>query len=316
MIFRLLRSGEEVSGEEVAGILGVSRAMVNREIGRMREQGLRVLARPRCGYRLVSPPEAPLPWAVRGFWPESRNWPVEFLPEVVSTMEIAHRRAQAGAPEGAVVTADHQSGGRGRRGRSWETAPGAALLASIVLRPQIQASQAGLLPLAVAVGASRAVARVAGAAPSIKWPNDLLLEGRKLAGILVELTLAEQEVRYAVAGIGLNAGQQVFPQSVRDRAISLRQATGWQGSRAELLAAVVEEVVAAVGLLGRDPQAVHGAWLALNCTTGRGVRVATASGEVCGTALGIDQHGRLCVATPEGEEICLSAGDVTLSPEG
>lgn len=315
MIFRLLRSAPEISGEDIAEVLGVSRAMVHKEIARMRAQGMRVQARPRCGYRLVCAPEAPLPWAVRGYWPAQRDWPVEFVPQVVSTMEIAHQRAQQGAPGGSVVTADHQSGGRGRRGRSWETAPGEALLASIVLRPRIQAAQAGLLPLAAAVGASRAVARVAGATPAIKWPNDLLLEDRKLAGILLELTLAEQDVRYAVAGIGLNARQTVFPHAVRDRAISLRQATGWQGSRAELLAALVEEVVEMVEVLERDPETVRRAWLARNCTSGRGVRVATAAGEVSGTALGIDDLGRLRVRTATGEETCLAAGDVTLSAE-
>lgn len=314
MILRLLRTREWLSGEEVAGALGVSRAMVQKEIAHMRGEGLEVQARPRLGYRLVRLPDRPLPWVVRALWPESRDWPVEFVPRVVSTMEHAHAMARSGAPEGAVVATDHQSGGRGRRGRSWETPPGTAMLASIVLRPRIAAAQAGLLPLAVAVGAARAVERVSAVRPEIKWPNDLLIGGRKVAGILVELTLAEQEVRYAVAGIGLNVHQEAFHPEVADRAASLRMAVGFRGSRAALLAAVVEEIVQASRLLGDDPEHLRALWLEGNCTIGRKVGVRTPSGDVEGLAEGIDGYGRLLVRS-QGEVLALSAGDVSLSPQ-
>lgn len=313
LIFRHLLSGPHVSGEDIARNLCVTRATVHKEIMRMRSLGLGVDARPRLGYSLVSPPEAPLPWAVRGYWPEGRDWPVEYIPEVVSTMEIAHDLGRRGAPEGAVVVTDHQSGGRGRRGRTWETPPGEALLASILLRPDMPPADAGMLPLAVAVGAARAVLRVTGGEVEIKWPNDLLIGGDKLAGVLVELTLTEQEIRHAVAGIGLNVRQERFAPGLRTRAVSLRQATGWEGSRAQLLAAIVERVVEAVRTLAHDPERLRADWLKLNCTIGRRVSVQTANGEMEGIAEGIDSYGRLVLRTSDGAQVTLAAGDVSLT---
>lgn len=316
LILRALLPGGEVSGEELARRLGVSRAMVHKEIAGMRDEGLLVAAHPRRGYRLEALPERPLPWAVQAHYAPELDYPVRFLPEVPSTMEAAAAWARDGAPAGAAVTTDHQLQGRGRRGRVWEDPPGMSLLSSIVLRPRFTPSEAGWLPLAAAVGAAQALRRAAGVEAQIKWPNDLLVEGRKLAGILVELTLEEQEIRHAIVGCGINVHQIEFPQELRARAISLRQAAGYCGSRAPLLAALVEEVLAAVELLHADPQALRLRWKEENCTLGRQVEAHAADGPFQGEAIDVDDIGRLIIRRQDGSERALAAGDVTLASRG
>ncbi|MDA8345625.1 MAG: biotin--[acetyl-CoA-carboxylase] ligase [Thermaerobacter sp.] len=313
LILRALLSGAEVSGEEMSAALGVSRAMVHKEISAMRAEGLKVEARPRRGYRLLALPDRPLPWAVQAFYAPSREHPVRFLPEVTSTMEAAAAWARAGAPEGAAVATDHQVQGRGRRGRAWDDPPGMSLLSSIILRPGFSPSEAGWLPLAAAVGAAEAVERVCGARAEIKWPNDLLIGGRKLAGILIELTLEEQEIRHAVVGCGINVHQEAFPAELQSRAVSLRQTAGYEGSRAPLLAALVEEILAAVGQLQRKPAELRARWEDRSCTLGRRVKAQSPVGPLEGEAVSVDALGRLVLRLPGGEETALSAGDVTLA---
>ena len=312
LILRALLSGEEVSGEEISRRLGVSRAMVHKEIAAMRAEGLVALARPRRGYRLLTLPDRPLPWLVQAFFPPDAEYPVRFLPEAGSTMEEAAAWAREGAPQGAAVTTDHQLQGRGRRGRSWEDPPGMSLLSSIVLRPRCGPSKAGWLPLAAAVGACRAVERVCGVRAEIKWPNDLLVGGRKLAGILVELTLEEQEIRHAVVGCGINVHQEEFPPELAARAFSLRQAAGYAGSRAPLLAALIEEIASASDQLSDDPPALRARWVERSCTLGREVLAQTPQGPLEGVAVAVDDLGCLVVRTRDGAQVALAAGDVSI----
>jgi BirA family biotin operon repressor/biotin-[acetyl-CoA-carboxylase] ligase len=211
-----------------------------------------------------------------------------------STNTRARELAMAGAPHGTLVTAAAQTAGRGRQGRTWSAPAGRALLCSLVIR-----SPGPLLSLAAGV----AVAAVAGPQARVKWPNDVLLDERKVAGILVE---GRPQECWAVLGIGLNVALETgdFPPELRDRAASLRRAPGeLEPTLRELLAclqrwlaAADDEVLAAV----RERDAL------------RGRRVAWAEGE--GRAVGIDHRGRLLVCVPGGDELALSAGEVHLLP--
>ncbi len=319
LILAMLREGGFVSGAAIGRRLGVSRAMVGREIGTLVASGCRIEAVTGRGYRLLSLPEAPLPDVMAALWQGRHDYPVRFLPEVPSTMQVAGDWARAGAPAGATVATNHQTAGRGRRGRSWQDPPGEALLASIVLRPGLSAGAAGWLPLAVAVGAARAIAEVAGGSPGIKWPNDLLHEGRKLAGILVELTLDEQDVRYAVAGIGINVHQDDFPADIAARASSLREAYGYRGTRAELLAGLVPQVLAAVEELERSPETLRAAWRDRSVSLGRVVEIRGVQGASQGLAVDIDEIGRIVLEGPLGQRRAYAAGEISLAqaePDG
>jgi BirA family biotin operon repressor/biotin-[acetyl-CoA-carboxylase] ligase len=213
--------------------------------------------------------------------------------KVDSTNERAKQLAAAGAPHGTLVTADEQSAGRGRQGRAWAAAPGSALLMSLVLRPPPET-----LPLCAAV----AVAEAVPVDCRIKWPNDVLVEGRKLAGILVE---GRPQEGWAVLGIGLNVGTRAgeFPSELRDTATSLALA-GPEVGRDEVLASVLGRLERRL----RSPLAeVLGEWRRRDALLGE--RVAWNGGE--GTAAGIDDAGSLLVDTVAGR-VALSAGEVHL----
>jgi BirA family biotin operon repressor/biotin-[acetyl-CoA-carboxylase] ligase len=211
-----------------------------------------------------------------------------------STNERARALAKAGAPHGTLVTAGEQSSGRGRQGRTWSAPPGRALLMSLVLR-----ELPALLPLA----AANAVADVAGPTATIKWPNDVLLEGRKLAGILVE---GRPQEGWAILGIGMNVAvrEDDLPSDLRDRAASLHlEPAAVEPTLAALLAALqrrLDEDDATVVAALRERDALHGR--AISWSRGRGV------------AAGIDDVGRLLVDCDDGTRDALDAGEVHLAP--
>jgi BirA family biotin operon repressor/biotin-[acetyl-CoA-carboxylase] ligase len=214
------------------------------------------------------------------------------LRTTTSTNDRARELAQAGAPHGTLVTAREQTAGRGRQGRTWTAPAGTSLLASLVLR-----DAPPLLPLAAAV----AVADLAGHEASIKWPNDVLLDGRKLAGILVE---GRPQERWAVLGIGINVALRVgeLPAELRERAATL-----------DLQPADVDAVLGRLlarleGTLALPPDALLAAWRRRDALLGR--PVSWAGGH--GTGAGVDQDGRLLVDQPDGTRIALDAGEVHL----
>jgi BirA family transcriptional regulator, biotin operon repressor / biotin---[acetyl-CoA-carboxylase] ligase len=217
-----------------------------------------------------------------------------------STNERAKALAMLGAPHGTLVTAGEQTAGRGRQGRSWLAPPGRALLMSLVLRGLGEAQ--ALLPLAAAVAVCEACERIAPVSCRIKWPNDVWIDGRKLAGILVE---GRPQEGWAVLGIGLNVATEAddFPEDLRELATSLRAAAGGGEARVEdVLAALLEALDAR---LADDPAAVVAAWRERDALLGRPVRWQ--GGE--GTGAGIDESGALLVETAAGR-VSLDAGEV------
>jgi BirA family transcriptional regulator, biotin operon repressor / biotin---[acetyl-CoA-carboxylase] ligase len=203
---------------------------------------------------------------------------------------------RAGAPEGTVAIADHQTAGRGRLGRVWVAPPGGSLLVSVLLRPlQLPADRRHLLTAAFALAAAGACTAVAGIFPEIKWPNDLLIEERKLAGILAE---ADRDT--VVVGMGMNVS------SAPPGGISVSEVAGRPVDRGELLAAIL----GGLEHWYRDLASVGAAYRAACATVGRNVRVELPAGELVGLAEGVDDRGRLMVRTEAGEVVAVSVGDV------
>jgi BirA family transcriptional regulator, biotin operon repressor / biotin---[acetyl-CoA-carboxylase] ligase len=215
-----------------------------------------------------------------------------------STNQRAKELADAGAPHGTVVTAEEQTAGRGRQGRTWVAPPRSAVLMSVVLRDLDES--AALLPLATAVAVCEAAEAVAPVECAIKWPNDVWVEGRKLCGILVE---GRPAAGWAVVGIGLNVTTTDFPAELADTATSLRLAGG--------SASLDEAVSALLAMLERrlssPPAEVLAAWRLRDALAGR--KIGWEGGE--GVAAGIDDHGNLLVDTPDGR-VALGAGEVHL----
>ncbi len=218
------------------------------------------------------------------------------LGTVTSTQVVAFDLAERGAPDRSVVVADHQSAGRGRRGRHWEDEPGAGLLVSILLRPRLTPPRLPALSHVAAVAVAEALAAVAALAPRLKWPNDVLVGGRKIAGILLESRLSASAAT-TVLGVGVNLAQRVFPGALAATATSVALQTGSVVDRDVLLGALLDRFDAWRACLeGEGFPPVRQRWLALSETIGRRVTVDGLTGR----AVDLDQDGALVLETPAG----------------
>ena len=278
-------------GETLADRLGVSRAAVSKEAKRLLAEGFPVEVG-RRGYRIR--PGTPLPHL---FQPEGRlGKPYRYLGRVGSTQDILRAWAEAGAPEGALVLAEVQERGRGRRGRPWESRPGESLTFSLLLRPALPLSALSLLPLLAGLALFEAVGL-----GGLKWPNDLLApDGRKLAGVLLEAKAEGEEVAYALLGVGVNVAW------APEGAASLQEFGPY--SRREVLLAFLRRLEALLPLL-EDPEALLARYRQASYTLGRRVRVETPKGVVEGVAQEILPDGSLLVGG-----VRVGAGEVALLP--
>jgi BirA family biotin operon repressor/biotin-[acetyl-CoA-carboxylase] ligase len=278
-------------GETLADRLGVSRAAVSKEAKRLLAEGFPVEVG-RRGYRIR--PGTPLPHL---FQPEGRlGKPYRYLGRVGSTQDILRAWAEAGAPEGALVLAEVQERGRGRRGRPWESRPGESLTFSLLLRPALPLSALSLLPLLSGLALFEAVGL-----GGLKWPNDLLSEdGRKLGGILLEAKAEGEEVAYALLGVGVNVAW------APEGAAFLQEFGPY--SRREVLLAFLRRLEALLPLL-EDPEALLARYRQASYTLGRRVRVETPKGVVEGVAQEVLPDGSLLVGGMR-----VGAGEVALLP--
>jgi BirA family biotin operon repressor/biotin-[acetyl-CoA-carboxylase] ligase len=232
---------------------------------------------------------------------------VHALGEVDSTQAVARDLADDRAPEGTLVTAEHQRAGRGRGGRSWLDRPGEALLCSLVLRPAIEVAEVPQLALLAAVAVAEAVEALTGIAPGIKWPNDVVVDDRKLAGILADASTDGATVRRVILGIGINVNQREFPIDLAARATSLALLTGAEVDREALLGGLLERLEHWYDIsLDHGFKPVHAEWCRRAVTLGREV----VAGGVRGTAVALDHDGALLVRDGGDRTHRVVAGEV------
>jgi len=240
---------------------------------------------------------------------------VSYHQSVTSTMEVAKREAEAGAPEGTLVIAEEQTAGRGRMGRSWVSPPGVNLYVTVVLRPTLEQLRylAVIAPLAVC----QAVEETTGLLPRIKWPNDVAIGDKKVCGILVQSELAGDEVQFALAGIGINVNLDASAhEEIAQIATSLRAELGREVSREEVLAATLNHFETLYQALRRG-EVVSMAWKHRLDTLGKHVRVESAGGAVeQGVAVDADSDGSLILRRDDGSHVRIEAGEVTLREAG
>ncbi len=308
----LRRAPEPLSGEALAGRLGLSRAGVWKRINRLKAQGYAIVGSPRRGYRLLATTDKLLPEEIAlGLKARRLTGPVHHFEEVASTNDLAKELAAREAPEGTLVVAEAQTGGRGRLGRQWDSPPGTGLYVSLLLRPPLPPTEMPQITLTTAVAVARAVKRVTGVAPGIKWPNDLLLAGKKLGGILTEMETESERIRHLVVGLGLNVNNPAFPAELEPLATSLLLATGRRHSRLEILQAWLEEFEELYGrFLAREFAGILDEWRSLTVTLGRRVTVRQGPVTICGRALEVAPDGALLVETAAGEVVRVTSGEI------
>jgi len=233
---------------------------------------------------------------------------------VDSTNTVAMGLGEGDAPHGTVVVADRQTQGRGRLGRSW-VSPEGNIHMSILLRPPLAPSDVSLLTMTAAVGCARALRKITGLRVEIKWPNDLMLSGRKRGGILTETKSRGKMTLFAVVGIGinLNSGAGDFPSELWATATSLRVETGKEIPKNDLIAGILEEIGLWYGRLTRgEKEIILSEWRHLSSTLGRRVKVTSGTDSLEGVAEALDGAGRLIVRLSSGARKVISAGDVTM----
>src|ERR1700681_2382716 len=216
-----------ISGARIAREIGVSRSTVFRWVTRLRELGVKVKGRAATGYFLEQVPDIltadMLRQRLRGSLFGKRIY--HFF-KTDSTNRVALELGHAGEPEGAVVLAEEQTAGKGRAGRAWQSERAAGIYVSLLLRPRLAPVQAPLLTMMAGLSARTAIEAQTGLTPDLKWPNDLLVSGKKVGGILTEMHAEPSQVRFVIVGIGLNVNQEKFPGELSGKSTSLRMETG------------------------------------------------------------------------------------------
>lgn len=299
-----------ISGTKLAEELGTSRSAVWRFVQQLREMGVEIAGHPATGYRLKSVPDLLLPEflkpLVKGTIFAER---IHHYFRIASTNLAAMDAATRGEPEGSVFVAEEQTAGRGRGGHSWLSEKSEGIYCSVVLRPQVTPADTLAISLAAGLAVRAAVQEIAGIAPDLRWPNDVLVSGKKVGGILIEMNAEPTRVRYMVLGIGLNVNNSSFPPALKNEATSLRLETGRGWSRVELAAALLKSLHREYAALGHGkPEGIIRRFEQASSTArGRQVRVEEEGGYE-GVTEGLDANGFLLVRTAGGIKTVISGG--------
>src|SRR6266446_5484933 len=303
-----------ISGARVAREIGVSRSTVWKWVERLRELGVRVKGHPRSGYFLERVPDIltadMLRQRLKGGLFGKRIY--HFL-KVDSTNRVALELGHAGEPEGAVILGEEQTAGRGRAGRKWHSERAAGIYVTLLLRPKLAPVQAPLLTMMAGLSAHSAVQALTGLVVDLKWPNDLLIQGKKVGGILTEMHAEPNQVRFVIVGIGLNVNQEKFPGELANIATSLRVETGKPQSRMELLVRLLREFESDYNRFVREGVAGVIARFESVSSYAKGKRVRVTSGteSYSGTTAGLGPEGLLQVEREDGRITAVISGDVT-----
>jgi BirA family biotin operon repressor/biotin-[acetyl-CoA-carboxylase] ligase len=302
-----------ISGARIAKEIGVSRSTVWRWVQRLRALGVKVKGQPATGYFLEQTSDILtadlLRQRLKGSLFGKRIY--HFF-KTDSTNRVALELGHAGEPEGAVVLAEEQTAGRGRAGRAWISDRATGLYVTLLLRPKLAPVQAPLLTMMAGLSARSAVQTLTGLAVDLKWPNDLLIGGKKAGGILTEMHAEPGQIRFVIVGIGLNVNQEKFSGEVAETATSLRLETGKLQSRMELLARLLREFESDYNRLLREGVAsvVERFEAVSTYAKGKRVRVTNGTESYAGTTAGLGPEGLLQVQRDDGKLMTVIAGDV------
>ena len=316
-VLKEIRNGSDhVSGQELCDKLGVSRTAVWKVIKQLQAEGYDIEAVTNKGYKLLSYPNimsgSEIMSRLNTQWAGQK---VYFHKETESTNDDAKYLAEEGMDHGSLVVADYQSAGKGRRGRQWVSPPGEAIYMSLLLRPTFSPDQASMLTLLMAVSVAEVINGLySDLKVNIKWPNDVLVQERKVCGILTEMSAEPDYIHHVVIGVGINVNQNSFPPEVEEIATSLRLCHGEMVDRAQIIVGVMEYFEYYYGIFAErgdvsDFVHIYDSYL---INRGREVKVLDPKGEYTGVAEGINDRGELIINKSDGTAVTVASGEVSV----
>ncbi|NLY42752.1 MAG: biotin--[acetyl-CoA-carboxylase] ligase [Clostridiaceae bacterium] len=306
-----------ISGEQISSSLGISRTSVWKHISALREEGYVIESSSKKGYKLIALSGSIVPEEIRmrlssQFFGKN----ILYYDTVASTNTIAKKEAAEGCEEGTIVIAEGQTSGRGRLGRKWVSPPRSGIWMSIILRPDILPEQAPFMTMLASLATVHAIENVAGVHAGIKWPNDIVLESKKVCGILTEMSAEIGHVNYIVVGIGINVNinKSDFSEEIKGMATSLSSVTGRDIDRNELIVKLLENFEQAYMKM-RDKDArkmMINEYKGYCVTLGRRVKVNLKEEVIEGTAVDVADDGQLVVRTDDGIKHRILSGEVSV----
>lgn len=303
-----------VSGQELCERFGVSRTAVWKAINMLKERGYEIESVTNKGYRIVSEPDIMDADELRSIW--SAKWmgqEIKYYDSVDSTNVRAKLLAEEGYPSGTLIVANEQTAGKGRRGRIWNSEKDTGIFMTMMLKPDINPSRASMLTLIAALAQAKALRDITGEDVRIKWPNDVVLNGKKIVGILTEMSAQFDYINHIVIGNGINVNTTSFPEELQNMATSLFLETGKKFKRAEIIAKTWEyfEQFYEIFLETEDLSALMKEYNALLVNMHKGVKVLDPKEPFEGKAMGITKNGELIVDTWECRKL-VSSGEVSV----
>lgn len=315
-ILRLLKeSNTYISGQQLCEQFQVSRTAVWKVIDQLKKEGYQIEAVRNKGYRLIDSPDVMSKAEIESLmdtkWAGSN---VVYYDEIDSTNNRAKEAGDNKTPHGTLFVADMQVAGKGRRGRVWQSPAGSSIYMTILLYPEISPMKAPQLTLVMAIAVAEGIKEVTGLDTRIKWPNDIVVNGRKICGILTEMSTEIDYINHVVIGAGINVNQDDFPEDIRKTASSLKMELGKQVKRSELIAAIMKsfEKDYEIFVQTEDLSGLQELYNSMLVNLDRDVKVLEPGNEYKAHALGINKTGELIVRTPEGEEKEIYAGEVSV----
>ncbi len=301
-----------ISGEKLSQSFGVSRTTIWKYIKYFREAGYKIESSSKLGYRLISSPDKLLPEEIKlGLKTKKLAERIFYFKQVDSTNTLAIQKAKDGAQEGDIVLAEKQKKGRGRMGRDF-ICPSGGLWFSVILRPEIKAMLATRITYLFAVAVAETINQLGEIKAEIKWPNDILINNKKVCGILTEMSAEIDLINYLVVGVGinLNFSADIFTGELEDKATTLLTELGYEINRVEFFQSLLKNIEELYFKLD-DFENVLKRWKKLNCTLGRIVTIKDNRRELTGEAVDINQDGALILEV-DGQEKKIYSGDLLL----
>ena len=315
-ILKFLREKEYVSGEALAQKLGISRVAVWKQIQRLKDMGYEIIADQNLGYCLISRPDLLIPQEVqRRLFTKYIGKEVYYFPELKSTNIMAKEKAlhrAEGINEGTLIIAERQSAGKGRLGREWFS-PAGGIWLSIILYPQLPPSYISRITLMTAVVVVRAIKMCTQIDPQIKWPNDILINEKKVCGILTEMSAELDIINWIVVGIGINVNidHREFPEDIQENTISLKEVSGKEILRVKMVQIFLQEFEKYYESLKRKEfSSILKEWKLYSHTLGRKIRVDMGERIVTGEAVNINEEGALILKKEDGGLVEIISGTI------